>query len=427
MDLGFDVGSFGITDSILKKSFTYDLYLGGKIGVSDTDNNFQIVGRFGYYQTLSRLADDTARNFKLSITPLQLEIIVNLLDRNSAIQPYVGGGAGAYLYSFQDDVYGSLETGTRFGLIGLAGLRFNINPNLGIIAEYQRWFCNSPVFRAGFPDSTSFNSEQILLGVSVQLEPVMTRNGQFDSESRFKDQILSEIDQVKKEIDVMKESRIKIESAIDDFYNSDQFDQRIGFSDGIKSHSITMGDRVELRSPITGQVVVFGKIVSLGNTINDPVIIETNDGWQLPISVANGRLTVANKFIDGISMENLNTFVEFIKENRTESFAKQLRVTKHLEMKLVTLNEKIQKSEAYLGSLRQSWNQIPAPRNMPQATNLESDHFHSEFHRYRPIFNAYDYSTIITSPIPTTPLTPAEKEEYIKKKQEYIKQIRNRK
>jgi opacity protein-like surface antigen len=96
----------------------------------------------------NRIRHDTT----LDIGSATVGLVFHLLPRGASIQPYVGGGGGAYPYRLQERGdfidFGSpgnpifsdrlTSTGTAFGYYGLVGLEAPITRNVSIFAE-GRW------------------------------------------------------------------------------------------------------------------------------------------------------------------------------------------------------------------------------------------------------------------------------------------------
>ena len=126
-------------------------------------------------QLLSRLRGqlqqpDPARH-DLGIGSATVGVVFHLLPRGAAIQPYVGGGGGAYVWRLQergdfidfesagDPIFSARLTsnGTAFGYFGLVGLKAPITRNVSIFAE-GRWTVWTTIFRTTSRASASSTS-----------------------------------------------------------------------------------------------------------------------------------------------------------------------------------------------------------------------------------------------------------------------------
>jgi|GEM_PF-2105631 len=424
VDVGFNVGAFWVTDPAISSIFGKDLGVFGKLGFADLENNWEILAKVGHYQAISTQPEDAGKNFKMSITPLSGSLIYHFGDRDGTIQPYLGAGVDAYFYGFQDDVVGVLETGTRFGLHYLAGVRFNLNSKVAITAEYIQNISPRPVY---FNGSQNFDSRAVTVGLSFNLQPILTKNGTETSpESRYQDQMLDEIKSIQTDIKKMKENRESIESKIDAFYESDDLEVSTGILTALQQKIANQGSGIKILDPSTGIPIATGIIDSIDtNASKTRITIKNTDGWALIVDVTPESVSIADKVRPEFNAKTINTAIVIVSARDEKEFARQLRTVQYLQGKLKGIDEKIAKAEAYLNTLREKWNQKPSEPVVQSTTYREtvvvqSDLLYYPRYPHPRFYESRDY-IVPQTVIVTTPLSAEEREAYFKKKQEYIK------
>jgi outer membrane protein OmpA-like peptidoglycan-associated protein len=90
------------------------------------------------------------------------------------VSPYIGGGVGAVLLrdGFSIPRFGTVaaDTSWQLGYQGIAGIRYNINPNLAFDIDYRYFATTDPTFRAvgNVPYKSSYDSHNVLASFSVK-------------------------------------------------------------------------------------------------------------------------------------------------------------------------------------------------------------------------------------------------------------------
>lgn len=426
-DVGFDFGAFWPTDQKMSQFFKKDLMISGKLGYTDLENNWEIYGKIGRYSSKSTQPEDAGKNFTLDVTPLTGTLLYHIGNRGDMIQPYLGGGVGAYFYGLKDGVYGDLETGTRFGGHLLAGIRVNITPKAAITAEYTRTMIPTPVY---FNQSTNFNLESVLIGLSFHLEPVLSKNGKvYPDESNYQGQLLAEMGKVQDEIKSLKEKRKSLESRVDQFYEDDSFVTSTGINTAIRQRINLNGLAIKIFDPLLNKALISGVITSaIQKESSTELSIKNTDGWVILIEVFSTRLFIAGKQHLNFNKTNIDTSVLVISEKDENDFSRQLRTVQYLEDRIKLIDTKLEKAEQYLSKLREQWTNKPKePVVIQQNVVVDRDPFYYHPYNYsnRPRFYYYqDY--VIPTIIPSTPVSTEERQNYIKQKQAYILESKKR-
>ena len=427
VDVGFDAGAFWVTDPAFSDAFGKDVLFSGKLGFVDTENNWEVLGKIGHYQATSQANKYVGKNFRVNITPITASLVYHFGDRDGVIQPYLGIGGDAYFYGIQDDIYGVLDTGSRFGAHYLAGLRFNLTPRAAITVEYTQTYSPKSVF---FDSSVNFNSQSITVGLSFNLQPILTKNRtEFGHEGRYQDSLLDEINSVQSEIKKMKDNRDKIERKIDSFYESDELETSLGIRSALAQKAPLVGVGIRVIDPVTGALLAAGVISTIESTdTKTHITLKNTDGWTLSLDIESKTVAIGDKLNIGFDAQNINSSITVLTARDEKEFARQLRAVQYLQGKLKIIDEKIAKAETYVSGLRDKWNQKP---NEPVTVIVEQDPvFYPRRRSYgygpRPYsFEYVDYH--YTAPVMTTPVPPVsieEREAYFKKKQDYIRALK---
>jgi opacity protein-like surface antigen len=139
----FENASFGL-DYLLPLGNRFSLIFTGSVFEGDTTNSYRdFEDNFG-----DRIRHDTM----LEIASGTVGLVFHLTGADTAIQPYLGGGGGAYSWRLEENgdfidfdlpsrpiFNAQLESeGVAFGYYGLVGLEAPITPRLSIFAE-GRW------------------------------------------------------------------------------------------------------------------------------------------------------------------------------------------------------------------------------------------------------------------------------------------------
>lgn len=219
-DIGIGMGGFSPdNDALVQQTFGKNFFWQGYMGLYD-ENGWEVRGALGGYGDTSHNPLDLGNNVRISMFPiLTASLIYNFATYTSFVQPYLGGGVNCYFYNVADDIFGTLEAGTRFGFHGLCGLKINIMPDMYLMAEYNRNFI-PPVF---FNGSKNFDSSALAIGVGFSFPVVEGRHAKSAPQYRYtkeEEELLVQIQQAKTEIKDMKKKRADIEEQIDEFYQT---------------------------------------------------------------------------------------------------------------------------------------------------------------------------------------------------------------
>lgn len=225
-DYSLGLGVLAQRDTKVKETFGSDFFIRGNIGIID-DNGWELRGNLGNYNNLSHHPDDVGKGVRLNITPLTGSLIYNLGNGSQVLQPYLGGGAGAYFYNVSEDLFGNLESGTKFGFHLLAGLKLNLSPSFFIVSEYQRDY----VPKFFFNNAANANTYTITLGIGFYFPRFNDRPSSTSpassSEYRYnkaEEMLLSDIQQLTTEIKEMKDKRKELEYQIESYYETNNDD-----------------------------------------------------------------------------------------------------------------------------------------------------------------------------------------------------------
>ncbi len=212
VDLTLGGGVFYPLDSKVRETFDKNFYLNGNLGLMDDSGAWEVRGNLGHYADISHNPADAGVNFRIDVTPFTASLLYHFGPNSALVQPYVGAGAGAYFYSLNDDQFGNLESGTKFGVNGIAGIKFNISDSVYINTEYNHDF----VPKIFFNNSQNFNSSALTIGVGFYFPTVPRHSDRIYSQ--HEEELLARIQALTVEIKKMKDKRIEIEAEIDHFY-----------------------------------------------------------------------------------------------------------------------------------------------------------------------------------------------------------------
>jgi hypothetical protein len=230
IETGFQMGGQApLSDTTVKETFGKNISWKATGGLVDNQSGFEIRGELGHYSDYSHNAADLGTDLKVDLTNITGTLIYHAADKNSFIRPYLGGGLGAYTYEMSDNTFGSLEKGTRFGTHILGGIQLRINDNLHLSGEYVQH--NIP--KIFFSNATNFNSGALTVGIGFSFEskPNKRQNNkksrkvrQVRKESRLypysyeEEGILIDLQQLDREIILIKQDRRSMKKAINTFY-----------------------------------------------------------------------------------------------------------------------------------------------------------------------------------------------------------------
>ena len=223
-------GMYPDNDSVVKTTFGKDFYWQGYLGLKDT-SGFEIRASLGHYGSSSINPADLGSNFRVSLFPLTASLIYHVAS-GPIIQPYFGGGVGGYFYDFQDDIYGDLETGIRFGFHALGGVRVNLSNDLFLTAEYKRHF----IPKLFFNNAQNFDTSEISIGMGFYL-PI---NNNETNQNKYKytnveEDLLVQIQQCKLDIIDLETQRDQWQKEIDEFYLQSNYNASDDFTNAYQA------------------------------------------------------------------------------------------------------------------------------------------------------------------------------------------------
>jgi outer membrane protein W len=207
-------GMFPDNDALVQQSFGSNFSWQGVLGFVG-NNGWELRGTLAQYGDISHHPSDNATGFRVDMTGLFASLIYHIQPSTSQIQPYIGGGVGAYFFNFRDDIIGQLESDTKFGLHYLAGIKVALNDDVAVVSEYSR----HNISRTFYNYSNNFDLSSFTIGVDIQL-PEYTQQSSTPkyAYSRYEEELLLEIQQTRKELDEMRKRRSDAQQQIDDFY-----------------------------------------------------------------------------------------------------------------------------------------------------------------------------------------------------------------
>ncbi|MGE4169412.1 MAG: OmpW family outer membrane protein [Candidatus Margulisiibacteriota bacterium] len=213
VDLSLGLGGMTIdSDPKFQESFGKNTIFQGSLGLLDEKTGFEIRGNLGRYSDISHNPLDIGKDFRFELTPLTVSLLYHVGPATNLIQPYFGAGAGAYFYGFQNNTYGVLETGTKFGFHALGGVKFNFLEHFYLNLEYTKAFV-PPIF---FSNATNTNTSGLTIGMGFTIpikepKPAQATRPKIDATAL-------QIQQLQSEMYEMKEKRAQLEAKVDAFY-----------------------------------------------------------------------------------------------------------------------------------------------------------------------------------------------------------------
>ena len=434
-ELGFQLGALSpLNDAKTLETFGRDIYIQGHIGVIDEATGLELRGSLGRYTNTSHNPTDNGKNLVLTLTTLSASGIYHFGNRNTFFVPYLGAGVSAYMYSLDNDPYGHLDSGTKFGIHGILGFKLNISNNVYLMAEYQQAFVQ-PMLPILFPNATNFDNTQITLGLGIyltpQYEPIQTKK----IVQKQEDTLAIQIKDLATEIKQMKAKKIELEKQIDGFY--EQTDPDVSLFSSLGAKETIEGRTLKILNPEDPSKDILSGIIT---AIRDrkkslKLTVKNEKGWTLDITLHKDPISVQIGDIDHPEFNDSNIEKAFLLNANTQdpNFAQNLRKTKYLEEKLKDLEKRSQEAQNTLNELKkqQAFSNTPIE---PQTTITRYDTIAPvvypapsyispvpEYHFYNPI----DYAPPTTIQV-VTPPTQEEVNTYYKKKQQYIQNLKNR-
>jgi hypothetical protein len=430
IDLGLSVGSSEPLDSKMLETFRRDFYIQGQLGIRDPHSGFALRGNLGHYSSPSVHQDDIGKDTTISVTPLTASLLYHITPESSVIQPYIGGGIGAYFYGLKDNTYRSLDSGTRFGTHLLAGIKLNLSPNFYVGAEYTRSFANPIIFNK----SSNFDQSMLTFGIGILSGTDAKTPQNKVNRKEYESLLLSQINDLTIEVQKIKENRTKVELRITTFYENTAANEYIGLFE-ILDEAIT-GQKVIITHPRTNTTLAEGTLSSIEQSSAEiRFVLQDNRGWQLPVVVQTTpmHLRIGTTDYPKLSPREIKTAIQVESIRDDHEFAQELRRIQYLESQLKRIDKSLAEAEAQLKTYHQQWKDIqPKEDTVIRVEERYSypvtpTYYHydrrSTPYAYR-YYHAQDYVAPIY--VPSTPPSAEEKAQFIEAKKERIQSIRNR-
>ena len=427
IDLGLSLGTLSPEDAKMQESFKRDFYMQGHLGVRDKASNLELRGNLGHYNSRSVHEEDEGTDTRLEITPLTASLLYHIGDSEASIQPYIGGGVGAYFYGIKDNTYGLIESGTRFGTHLMAGVKFYLDANLYIGAEYTRSFAGPVIF----DKSDNFDQSMLTFAIGIQSSTEPQSKPSKASREKYESLLLTQINDLTVEIQKMKESKKDVETRINTFYENSLNNEYVNLFQVLDKPLV--GQNLRITHPITQTLLAEGLIDSVSQSEDTLSLVLRNDkGWQLSVTVTKPKmaLRIGNTAYNELNSTQVQKALQVERVRDDEAFAQELRRVQYLEGRLKKIDQSLTEAESQLASYHQQWKDTQ-PKTETIVHQVEERyryypepvvHYHRPYpYRY---YNPQDYVAPVY--VPSTPPSAEERNQFIEAKKERIKSIRNR-
>lgn len=423
IDLGLHMGVLSPKDTKFRETFRQDFYLHGILGIYDKPTGWELRGNLGHYSTGSIFPADAGKGGRLDVTPLTGSLLYHMGGAEAAIQPYIGGGAGVYFYGWKEDVYGTLDSGSRFAPHILGGIKVNLSPNMYIGFEYTRTFA-SPVFTSIISNTKSFDLDMLTIGISILSNTTGTQKT--TQANTYDTLLLTQINDTTAEIQKIKENRTTIEKRIDTFYEKAALQETASLFDTLER---AVGSMLTITHPQTEALLAEGLIDSITTTDGAIALSLRNDqGWQLPIVIPKERTSVR---IGGKEQKlpDIKKAVQVSIVREDQEFVRELRRVQYLETRLISINKTLAEAETQLAKLHKQWQET-----RPKDTPIQVDRYittpppiihhvyddpHDRPYRY---YRPQDYVAPVY--VPVTPPSTEERERFLQAKKERLEEMK---
>ena len=435
MDVGVQLGAWDQLDNSIQKTFGSDFYMQGTLSAINLDSGLEGRLAIGRYENESHNELDEGDNLRLRVTPLLGSIIYNI-KTDFRITPYIGTGVGAYFYSIRNDEFGALESKTKFGPHLLTGIKFNLNDASYLRIEYAHHFLSPELSN----NAKNFNQYDLTLGLGFafdtqQRAPRRTRIAA--ARKPYTDPLAEQVHSLKAEIETMKEKRTEIQAIIEAFYIRSDFQTTTDLISALDRGLPIEGSEVSVIDPLTREVKIKGMVATIQKTgRNTAVLTLKQNQWQTTLTVARNPLlvTVGGDAVRSITMANVDTSLLITTIKESEEFAKELAKVKYYEGRLGELNQQIKQAQDEFRELSKQYEERrkEIAVNAPNTTIIYEQDFgrrnfgqFNDFHPYQ-FYNPPYYQYVAPVVINSTPPSPEQREQYIERKKEYIKNLKNR-
>ncbi len=219
LNIGFLKGSMSPNnDAITQQTWGKSELWQWILGVVDSRTGWEFRTGLGHYSDVSHNPADASLPINIHVTPLTGSIFFHFTRVGSLIEPYIGLGVGAYLYSIDDATHVVIEYGTKFGGHGAIGVKLNIS-NFYVTAEYSQTLV-SPIF---FNNATNFDAWQMIVGIGATV-PFQDKPRAYRY-SNIEEELLLKIQELTTHIEDVKRNRSQLEQEVDAFYNATEYDE----------------------------------------------------------------------------------------------------------------------------------------------------------------------------------------------------------
>lgn len=451
IDLGLNLGAWTPIDSKTTETFDSDFYMQGHLGMYDPVSHWGIRGNWGRYNANSHHPEDIGKGMELTVVPLTLSVIYQAGDfKNGVLQPYFGGGAGAYFYKVRDDIYGDLEDGTRFGVHAVAGLRMPFSYNWFAQIEYN-YHLIPKIF---FDNASHFNSHVVTFGIGYSFSTddgggssSSYQSAASQSRSREEgvtyDSLEQQAQTLREEIRDMKAKRKEMEASIELFYTQSSFYTSTSVLKALDQKQQLVGAKLVVLNEGQSKPLIEGDITFVETRGERTVFTLASGQWtsQVTLQKRPFAVLIGTQSVTGITAANVDQLLRVDLITDSATFAQESRKITFYQERVKHLEKNIKEAQAELNNLNQLLESRRTQRRQDEREGRTTIiQYQDTGYRYRsPAFqygyrNYYYYDpTYYNPPIfintPNTgggSVSPQDRQEFLERKQEYIRDVKSR-
>jgi opacity protein-like surface antigen len=221
MEWALNMGGFSPDmDKLVYSTFKQDFFWQGNFSFQDP-NGWGLRATYGTYSSLSKNPADVGINLRMIVSPLYASLIYQLpIADDAAIQPYMGFGFGSYFYSIRNDLFGSLDEGSKLGLHVLGGVKYHLMDSMYLNVELTQHFI-PPIF---FNNANNFNSLSLTMGLGFKFSLPESRNNY--AYTKEEEAALVKMQQLEREIEEMQNQRTSLNAEITTFYKENNYEDQ---------------------------------------------------------------------------------------------------------------------------------------------------------------------------------------------------------
>lgn len=412
-------------DSTVRATFDKNFFLQGSVGLLDESSGWEVRANLANYADVSHHPADAGINFRINIMPLTASLIYNI-GTKSSVQPYIGGGLGAYFYTVQDDVFGVNEQGTKFGFHLVGGVKVFLQDDLYLNAEYTRHF----IPRIYFNNAKNYDGTALTLGIGYSFYP--SAPSPEPAGITQEDTVLRQIQDLMDEIAKMKTKHDEIEAVVDAFYEKNDINATKSLLSILDIGGKLVDRTIKMINPDTGDVIIEGIISAIdqkGEAVQ--VSVKNDSGWILQVLIYRNpvNVVIGGNTHNEFNLRNIDKTIVVSAMDNTTAFVQEYRRIQYLEGKLQKLDQKISDAQEQLRVL-QKQRDSQMRTQQPQRVIIQETYIVPEgrpYNRYRPYryYQERDYVVPIMV-LSTTPPTLEEKKDFAEKKKAHIQETKNR-